>query len=168
VVMSPTNPPVALGEGARPVASVAYPESAARALGRAVERAEWLRRPAGTVPVLDGIDAGRARDVVARALERDDDGWLDPDETRAVLDAFGVPLVPERLAGTPEDAARAAAELGFPAVVKTARAGAHKTDSGGVALDLPDAVSVAAAAERIGGPVIVQPMLRGGVELLAG
>ncbi len=37
-----------------------------------------------------------------------------------------------------------------------------------MALDLPDPTSVAAAAERIGGPVVVQPMVRGGVELLAG
>ncbi len=58
VVMSPTDPPAALAEGARPVAAFAYPESAARALGRAVERAEWLRRPVGSVPALDGIDAG--------------------------------------------------------------------------------------------------------------
>ena len=40
------------------VAAFAYPESAARALGRAAERAEWLRRPHGAVPALAGI--GRA------------------------------------------------------------------------------------------------------------
>ena len=56
----------------------------------------------------------------------------------------------------------------MPAVVKRAAAGAHKTESGGVALDLEDEAAVRAAAERIGFPVIVQPMLRGGVELLAG
>ena len=73
--------------------------------------------------------------------------------------------------GSPHDAdeaARAAAELGFPAVVKSAAAGAHKTETGGVALDLEDEAAVRAAAERIGFPVIVQPMLRGGTELLAG
>jgi acyl-CoA synthetase (NDP forming) len=53
-------------------------------------------------------------------------------------------------------------------VVKTAAAGAHKTESGGVALDLRDADQVRAAVERIGGPVIVQPFVRGGAELLAG
>ena len=44
------------------VASFAYPESAARALGIAAERAEWLRRPAGSVPDLDGIDREAARE----------------------------------------------------------------------------------------------------------
>jgi acyl-CoA synthetase (NDP forming) len=53
-------------------------------------------------------------------------------------------------------------------VLKSAAAGAHKTESGGVALDVHDEADVLAAAERIGLPVLVQPMIRGGVELLAG
>jgi len=52
--------------------------------------------------------------------------------------------------------------------VKSALAGAHKTESGGVALNLADADEVRAATERIGAPVLVQPMIRGGAELLAG
>jgi acyl-CoA synthetase (NDP forming) len=62
----------------------------------------------------------------------------------------------------------AAGELGFPVVVKSAAAGAHKTESGGVALNLGDEAEVRAAAERVGMPVLVQPMVRGGAELLAG
>ena len=151
-----------------PRRSFPYPESAARALGRAVERAEWLRRPAGTTPEVAGIDRTAAEEVVARALAEDDDLWLLPSAVRALLGAYGVPLVPERLADGPQDAAAAAVELGFPAVVKTAEAGAHKTESGGVALDLRDETAVAEAARRIGGPVLVQPMVAGGVELLAG
>ena len=61
VVMSAEGIPAAL-RAARQVAAFAYPESAARALGRAAERAEWLRAPAGAVPALDGIDrAARPR-----------------------------------------------------------------------------------------------------------
>ena len=44
----------------------------------------------------------------------------------------------------------------------------HKTETGGVALDLADEGKVRAAAERIGAPLLVQPMVSGGVELLAG
>jgi acyl-CoA synthetase (NDP forming) len=76
--------------------------------------------------------------------------------------------VPERLASDTEEAIRAAGELGLPAVVKTAAAGAHKTETGGVALDLRDEEQVRAAVERIGPPVIVQPYVSGGAELLAG
>ena len=52
--------------------------------------------------------------------------------------------------------------------MKTAAAGAHKTETGGVALNLVDEQEVEAAVERIGAPVLVQPMVRGGAELLAG
>ena len=76
--------------------------------------------------------------------------------------------MPERLAATPDEAATTAAELGFPAVVKSAEPGAHKTETGGVALNLADAEEVRSAAVRIGVPVLVQPMLAGSAELLAG
>src|SRR5204862_5308093 len=59
-------------------------------------------------------------------------------------------------------------ELGLPVVVKTAAAGAHKTETGGVVLDVRTEADVRRAAERIGGPVIVQQYVTEGVELLAG
>jgi acetyl coenzyme A synthetase (ADP forming)-like protein len=150
------------------IAAFSYPESAARTLGLAARRAEWLRRPQGTVPQLDGVDVARARRVADAAIARGGDGWLPPGEVRELLDSFGFPLVPERVAATADDACAAAAELGFPVVVKTAEAGAHKTDTGGVALDLRDEAEVRQAVAQIGAPVVIQPMVDGGVELLAG
>ena len=52
--------------------------------------------------------------------------------------------------------------------MKTAAAGVHKTEQGGVALDLRDRDAVREAATRIGLPVLVQPFLHGGVEMLVG
>jgi acetate---CoA ligase (ADP-forming) len=150
------------------VAAFAYPESAAQALGHAAARAAWLRRPQGTVPVLGRVDREAAHAVVTAALAETDDAWLDPAAARELLLAYGIPVVPERVATTLDEAAAAAAELGFPVVVKTAEAGAHKTETGGIALDLADEPEVRAAAERIGLPVVVQPMISGGTELLAG
>jgi acetate---CoA ligase (ADP-forming) len=161
-VLAAEGAPASL-RSAAPVPSFDFPESAARALGRAAERAEWLRRPAGSPPELEGLDVDAARAIVAGG-----EGWLEPDRARALLEAYGVPLVPERLAASTDEAVAAAADLGYPAVVKTAAGGVHKTDTGGVALDLRDEDAVRAAAEGIGGPVLVQPMLRGGAELLAG
>jgi acyl-CoA synthetase (NDP forming) len=145
-----------------------YPESAARALGRAAERADWLRRPLGSVPALDGIDRDAALAVVERALREANDGWLEPADTRELLLAYGIPLVPERVASSLDEAVAAAESLGYPVVVKTAEAGAHKTETGGIALDLMSEDAVRSAAERIGCPVVVQPMVSGGTELLAG
>src|SRR5207249_5454956 len=107
------------------------------------------------------VDPAAARAVL-------DEGWLEPAAVRALLAAYGVQLVEERLAASVDEAVAAAAELGFPVVVKTAAAGAHKTETGGVALDLRDKEQVRAAVERMGAPVLVQPYVRGGAELLAG
>ncbi len=160
--------PSALLHEPRRVAAFAYPESAARALGRAAERAAWLRRPAGVVPELDGIDEETATAIVRAALDGSSDAWLDPARVRALLGAYGIAFVGERVATTAEEAVAAAEELGYPVAVKTAEAGAHKSDRKLLALDLADEASVRAEVARIGLPVVVQPMVEGGVELLAG
>jgi acetate---CoA ligase (ADP-forming) len=168
VLISGRGTPAALRQEGRSVASFAYPESAARALGLASARAEWLRRPAGTVPPPPEVDVPAARGIVDAALEGRSEAWLDAEATRGLLQVYGVPVVPERVAQTVDEAVEAADELGLPVVLKTAAAGAHKTEKGGIALELRDAEQIRAAAERIGTPVLVQPMVTGGAELLAG
>jgi acetate---CoA ligase (ADP-forming) len=152
----------------RRVAAFADPDAAVSALGYAARRATWLRRPAGSVPAVEGIERERAEAVVSSALAASSDVWLPPADTRMLLEAYGVRLVAERLSATPDAAARAAQELGGPVAVKTAAPGAHKTETGGVALGLEAPDAVRAAAARIGCPVIVQPMVKGATELLAG
>jgi len=76
--------------------------------------------------------------------------------------------VPERLAADANEALAAAREIGGPVVVKTAAPGAHKTETGGIALNLETDDEIRAAVERIGSPVLVQAMIGGGTELLAG
>ncbi len=165
VFISANGSPTSL-RGAATVPSFAYPEAAARALGRAAERGEWLRRPAGTTPELE-CDRDTAKTVVRDAVAAGRD-WLDAEQTRRLLAAYGIPMVPERLAAGPEGAVEAASELGYPVVLKTAAAGAHKTDEGGVILDLGDEEAVRVAARKIGGRLLVQPFVRDGAELLAG
>ncbi len=150
------------------VAAFEYPESAARALAHAVDRAEWLRRPAGSTPDLGGIDRAAAAALVESALAGSDDVWLDARQVRVLFAAYSIPLVDERLADSSEEAVAAAQELGLPVVVKSAVPGAHKTETGGIALDLATEQEVREAVERIGPPVVVQPLIRGGAELLAG
>ena len=168
VVMSADGTPESLRATDSPAATFSYPESAARALGVAAERADWLRRPAGAVPTLDDIELDDAHGLVETTLATADDVWLDPAATRQLLSAYGVPLVPERIAIGADEVLSAAQALGRPVVLKTAAAGVHKTESGGVALNLETDDEIRAAAERIGGPLLVQPMISGGTELLAG
>jgi acyl-CoA synthetase (NDP forming) len=106
---------------------------------------------------------------------------IDESTALAVLARAGVPVVPHRLARTAEDAVRAAAELGYPVVLKTvAPEIPHKTEIGGVALRLgsPEAVRAAFAEittrVRVARPeatvrgCLVAPMIEGGVETILG
>ena len=133
----------------------------------ATRRSAWLRRPVGVVRRPADVDEQAARAIVREALEARL-AWLDPGRTRELLRCYGLPACDQRIAASADEAIGAAEELGLPAVVKTARPGVHKTELGGVAIDLHDAAAVAAAFARIGGPVIVQPMISGGSELLCG
>ena len=129
IVSAEGTPPV-LREPLSPVVALPYPESAARALALANRRAEWLARP-GTELDFDDIDAETARGVVEAALAQSADRWLEAAEARTLLGAYGIPLVPERVAADPDEAVAFATELGFPAVVKTALPGAARPSSAG-------------------------------------
>jgi acyl-CoA synthetase (NDP forming) len=149
------------------VPSYRYPEAAARALARAVERAEWLRRPQGRVhePV---VDRAAAHAVIESALEASPDAWLAADPARRLLTAYGVPCVTQRTVTNRPEALEAAHALGYPLAVKLGEAGVHKVDKGGVILGVGDVSALDAALDRIGYPAVLQPMVSGGIELLAG
>ncbi|MEM7718134.1 MAG: acetate--CoA ligase family protein [Pseudomonadota bacterium] len=85
------------------------------------------------------------------------------------LAKFGLTVPPSALASTAEDAVKIAEALGFPVVLKTTQH-AHKTEQGGVALDLEDDVAVRDAFERMPGDrILVEGMVKGAlVELLVG
>ena len=151
----------------RHVASFSYPESAARALGRAAERAEWLRAPQGNAVEPEAIDRDAARSVVDRALAGGEDAWLAPADTRELLLAYGIPLSPSasrpkprggprrrgaRLPGRRQERRSRRPQDGVGRNrARSARRG--RREGGG-------------RADR--GAVLVQPMIQGGAELLAG
>ena len=105
-------------------------------------------------------------------------GTLSEAASKALLRQYGVPLADEREVADVPAAVDAAAELGFPVVVKLCGAGiAHKTERGLVRLRLGDAAAVAAAAAELlaaatsaDGDVslLVAPMVAGNRELIAG
>jgi acetate---CoA ligase (ADP-forming) subunit beta len=99
-------------------------------------------------------------------------------ESKRRLAAAGVPVLQERVVATADEAAEAAAELGFPVVAKlNGDAIAHKTERGLVRLGLGDAGAVRSAAQSLldaatpadgDVSVLVAPMVRGNRELIAG
>jgi acyl-CoA synthetase (NDP forming)/GNAT superfamily N-acetyltransferase len=157
----PTSPPAGF-------ARFAFPESAARALGRAVGRWRWLSRQAGSTPALGGCDRAAARSIVSRGLGSGNESWLEPRAAWALLEAYGIPTVGQQTAPSVDEAVAASGRLGYPVAVETAAAGVHKSDTGGVAIGLDGPDAVRAAVERIGAPVVVQKMAEPGVEFLIG
>ncbi|MEE4418276.1 bifunctional GNAT family N-acetyltransferase/acetate--CoA ligase family protein [Streptomyces bugieae] len=164
----------------RTVPSYGEPQSAARALCHAVERARWLARPEGGVPEVAGVDSPRARALVEAPLGKaPGGGWLDARETEQLFDCYAIPRLPQVCARTEQETVDAAARLAAPdggVVVKAQGPGlVHKSDRGAVLLDLHGEQEVRAAyrdlTARLGAAltgVLVQPMAARGTELLAG
>ncbi len=85
------------------VPAYAYPESAARALGRAVRYGIWRATPPGRVPEFAGLRQDRAKELVAAFLaDVPGGGWLPPDPAAELFGCYGVPLA-EGPAATAED-----------------------------------------------------------------
>jgi acyl-CoA synthetase (NDP forming) len=102
-------------------------------------------------------------------------------EAKRILSACGIRSPRERVVATAEAAAAAAGDIGFPVAVKVVSADIpHKTEYGGVALNLPDEASVAAAVQNMDERIrrelprariegyLVSEMVRGGTECILG
>jgi acyl-CoA synthetase (NDP forming) len=178
---------LALERGPRHVPFFAYPESAARALSHVVPYGEWLRRPEGSTPSFDDVDLASVRRIVSSALEGSgataDSGpsvpsrpvWLETASTFALLGACGIPTLAWARASSVSEAVAQAGALGYPVALKLdAPSLVHKSDVGGVRLNLASGHDVTLAAEvlfsRFGPDVslIVQPMAPEGVETVVG
>jgi len=157
------------------------PELPARVLGKIAGYVQWRDRPLGMVPDFDDLDIPAINRICRDTLAARGAGWLTVMETRAVLSAMAIPLPPGGLASSSEEAATLAAEIGFPVAVKLAsHTLVHKTELGGVHLNLMSKADVRRAYDDIAARlaqdqtldamqgVLVQPMITGGVEVMAG
>jgi acetyl coenzyme A synthetase (ADP forming)-like protein len=156
-----------------PVPSYRFPERAVTALARATKYAEWRRSPRGTVATFEDIDVPQLREVIDRKLARGG-GWLDPLDVHALLLAARIPAAMLEPAANVYEAVNAAMRLGFPVALK-AQGPLHKTEAGAVKLNLQDETEVREAylemSTRLGEEMtgaIVQQMVTGGVEVMAG
>ena len=94
-------------------------------------------------------DAGAARKIIQTALSEKRE-MLSELEAKRVLSAYGIPVVQTRVAPSGDDAARLAAEIGFPVALKIVSPHiTHKSDVGGVVLDLASGDEVRSAAEAM-------------------
>jgi acetyltransferase len=91
----------------------------------------------------------RARGIIHRVLAEQRE-WLNEPEAKALLEAYNIPVTPTRHAVDPQAAAKAAAAIAGPVVLKILSPDiTHKSDAGGVALDLRTPAAVRDAAEAM-------------------
>jgi acyl-CoA synthetase (NDP forming) len=142
--------------------------------------ARAARRAAGP-RVVARLSRPEAAAEAAALIAASQDRTLTEREAKAVLAAYGVPVVPERLTQSEDAAVAAAQALGFPVAMKVESPDLpHKTEAGVIRLRLKDAAEVREAyravmanavrhapGARING-VLVQPMARPGVEVMVG
>jgi len=107
---------------------------------------ETLQEVPSATPSSFAPDILGARRIVTAALGRGG-GWLEPQDVAALLACYEVPTVRAAVADTPEAAADAAKKIAAPVALKIlSRDITHKSDVGGVVLDLADAQTVLTAA----------------------
>jgi acetyltransferase len=169
-----------------------FPEDAVEAFSILCRRAQWVRRIGESanqqISELANRrigETGAARKLTASvalaAAQAAGRKTLDAAEARALLEAYGIAVPSEALATTPQEAARLAAQIGYPVVMKLISPDIlHKTEVGGVILNVSAARAARAAfttlieraraaqpAARLRG-VQIQQMVRGGQEVIVG
>ena len=129
-----------------------YPESAARALATAVQYQEWRSKPEGEYRHYPDIDRVSAEATLRDALARFglSGGWLEPTEADRLLSLYGITTAQAAVVHSEDEAIEAAAEIGAPVAVKVVSASlVHKSDIGGVALDVSGNEAVSAAYRQV-------------------
>jgi acetyltransferase len=160
-----------------------YPDTAASAFMYMWQSAQNLKAiyETPTLPTGGSADRKRARELID-GVRNSGRTILTEYESKAVLEAYGIPVVPTVIARSGDDAVKAADGMGYPIVLKLfSETITHKTDVGGVKLNLADAAAVKGAfdnikksvTEKAGAQhfqgVTVQPMIKlDGYEVILG
>ena len=157
-----------------------FPEAPAMVLGKAAEYAGWRKEPPGMIPDLEEIDIKTAQNICSKVIEERDGGWLTGQECSDLLKSVGLTYAGKG-AKSADQAAAIAETIGYPVAVKLDSLElVHKTEIGGVRLNLKNADEVRNAYDEIRkllarsgktdamNGVIVQPMISEGIEVMVG
>lgn len=136
-------------------------------LGSALGKVFATPKPDFATDDLSTVDKDKIRSVI----DSNEDGYLAPDQIQILLDACGIDRAGEAVVETEANALKAAEQLGYPLVMKVVGP-VHKSDVGGVVLNVKNAETVAAEFNRMikikdTTAILMQPMLSG-TELFAG
>ncbi|MDX2250882.1 MAG: acetate--CoA ligase family protein [Nitrospira sp.] len=158
-----------------------HPEIPARVISRALAYDTWRQQALGQAPHDSDIDLSMVKSICTKAVSERGSGWLTTEEISAIFGAINLPFVQGTVATSAEEAANLAQKIGYPVAVKLASHQiVHKTEMGGVHLNLADEQAVRNSFEAIRTRlaqvnklesmegVLVQPMLSAGVEVMVG
>ncbi len=183
VFMSSKGTPAVLADGPRgKIPSYAFPENVALALAAALRHARFRARDIGKAWSASREQERAIRDVVEREIGKAGAPkfWLSSDAVFSVLELLGVAVAASTTTvAEPDAVADAATGIGFPVVLKAvAKNLVHKSDAGGVVLDLDSREAVRSAAvemtRKVGGAgyplegFFIQRQIAGGHEFLVG
>lgn len=156
-----------------------YAEEAVDALERLNRQRLWVEKPEGRFPTFE-VDRRAVEDVFA-AVREDGRTQLSTRESMEVLKAYGIRTCGAGMAHTEDEAVQTADAIGYPVVMKmTSKTTSHKTDVGGVRVNIRsaqelrahyrDLMEKLAAADLLDGleGVLIQEMVTGQRELVCG
>ena len=129
-----------------------------------------MRTPPPAPPEIElfGVDVPRIRDIISGIHES---GYISPTLVHELLDCAGIPMVPELVGDKADDLVAFAERIGYPVVAKVVGP-VHKSDVGGVSLDIKSAKHLRLEFDRMmqiegATSVMVQKMIKG-TELFIG
>jgi acetyltransferase len=155
-----------------------FPETAGHALQAMWHYAQWRQHPLIEVSTQLDTNPQEVKQILAKT---NGDKALGEVDTRPMLAAYRIPVIAGHVAHTPREAAKIANEIGYPVALKIISPDIlHKSDAGGILLNLNNADAVAAACQsllqhvktaqpsaRLEG-VLVEAMAPAGTEVIVG
>ena len=160
-----------------------FPEEAATALTNAVKYHDLKTKDTGSIPVFKDIEREKSHQLINDILTSSPQRpiWIDNRNMNELFKCYGIHFAETLVAATPEETAEIALKTGFPVVVKLNSATiTHKTDVGGVILDIKTPEEVKTAFNQIRSNlakigrenemqgVTVQRQISDGVEVIVG
>ncbi|MCP4606527.1 MAG: CoA-binding protein [Proteobacteria bacterium] len=149
------------------------PETGGRIAGIFARHGELVSRSTDAPPELNGVDKEEAEKIVSSAT-REGRGYLSQSDAFNVLKAYGIKSVPFDRTKEPEKAVDCANSIGFPVALKVDSPDViHKSDEGGIILNLKDNAQVMEAAQELAGKfknanLFIQKQAEPGIEFIVG
>jgi len=161
------------------VPNYSFPDNVAHAMAMLVKYANWKRRPEGKIRSFN-VAKKKAETIIKRYLDRGG-GWLNSIDARELLRAYGVETVRTEIAVNAKEAIKISNRIGYPVVMKVSSPDViHKTEVGGVVIDVRNDEEVKESFERIYKSLLsakidarfsgveIQPWVKGGKEVIIG